>query len=114
MGKKLSDSMSGTFLKGEDIDGKQVPVTLVKITEERLPGRKEGDPDEDKFIAHFEGKEKTLVLNRTNCAYLVEKMGIDDIDEFSPTQLILYTVPTSMGPGIRVRSAQAVDEDVPF
>jgi hypothetical protein len=69
----------GSHLKTEDLQGHAVPVVLESVTIETIKG-KEGEADERKPVAHFKGKDKTLVLNRTRCEQLAAIFGNDDMD----------------------------------
>ena len=113
---KLKDiPRGGKYVSGKEIEGKNIPVTIEKITYDELPGRNDGDPVQHKYVAWFVGKEKGLVLNQTNLQVL-ENLGLEDTD-LIPTNfptLILHTVTTEMGPGPRLRSAATSSDDVPF
>jgi hypothetical protein len=69
----------GSHLKTEDLQGRSVPVTIESVTIEPIKG-KEGEPTENKPVAKFVGKDKSLILNRTRCEQLAAIFGTDDMD----------------------------------
>jgi hypothetical protein len=72
----------GSYLKAEDLQGRDVFVVLEGVTLEAIKG-KEGEPSENKLVAHFKGKDKTLILNRTRCEQLATIFGDDDYDNWA-------------------------------
>jgi hypothetical protein len=80
----------GSHLKTEDLQGRDVFVVLESVTIEPIKG-KEGEPTENKPVAHFKGKDKTLILNRTRCEQLAAIFGDDDMD--------LWAGPITLSPG---------------
>jgi len=70
---KLSEVFSGNYLKADDLQGRTVPVTISRVEV------KEFD-DGKKIVIHFDGKDKCLVCNKTNCSIIAENVGSDDTD----------------------------------
>lgn len=78
----------GSFLKTEDLQDRPVRVTVESVSIEVIKGH-EGAADEKKLVAHFAGKDKGLVLNKTRCEQLEAVFGTDDYEEWvGPVQLI--------------------------
>lgn len=98
----------GSFLKQEDLQGREVAVVIERVSLEEI---KNDDGKEKKLVAHFAGKDKGLVLNRTTCETLEQITGTDDTDRWGGTTIVLYVDPTvkfgakTVG-GIRVRGVQ--------
>lgn len=101
---KLSEVFTGNFLKAEDLKGKSVKV---KISDVEV---KEFD-DGKKIILKFEGKDKGLVANKTNCAIIEEVTGSDDTDDWIGKSITLYTKKVEFSgrlvPAIRVQLEEA-------
>lgn len=76
----------GTYLKTEDLAGAAVRVVIERITEEELGG--EGKK-ETKLVAHFYGKDKALVLNKTKCEALELISGTDETEAWVGLQIVL-------------------------
>lgn len=101
-------SAFGSFLKQEDLQGKAIKVVLESIDLEDVKDNDSGKT-EKKLIAHFVGKDKTLILNRTNCEALEAICGTDDYASWKGRAVVLYTDPTvkfggkTVG-GLRIRA----------
>jgi hypothetical protein len=80
-----------------------------------------------RFVLSFPGQDKQLPLNKTNATVLAQSCGKDP-DNWLNVTLELFTVPTTYGPGIRVRplrsttaakqpqttSKKELEDDIPF
>jgi hypothetical protein len=66
-------------LKAKDFVGKNLKVTISKWEIRQFPAT-DKMPANEKPVLHFEGKEKTLVLNATNVNKLCEAYGHDGDD----------------------------------
>ena len=104
----------------------RVVVTVSKIEIEDVG-------DDRKAIAYFVGKEKGLVLNRTNWDRIALAAGTDETDEWPGVKVQLYTEPVTFNgktaPAIRVKAVKKrstsqaqdprptpphTDDDIPF
>jgi hypothetical protein len=104
-------SAFGSFLKQEDLQGKSPKAVIASVDLEEVK-----DPDsgkvEKKLVMHFVGKDKALILNRTNCEALEEICGTDDYGAWVGHPVVLYIDPTvkfggkTVG-GLRIRSANS-------
>jgi hypothetical protein len=77
---KLSDAFPSNFLKAADLQGRRVIATISHVTFEDI-----GKP-----VVYFKGKEKGLVLNKTNGNMIAEVTGDDDTDNWSGVSIVLY------------------------
>lgn len=104
----------GSFLKHEDLAGKAVKVTIEEIRTEEING---DHGKEKKLVARFLGKDKGLVLNRTNADSIAEITASEDTDDWSGAVIVLYPDKTKFGGKtvdcIRVRAAQAAPKPKP-
>jgi hypothetical protein len=85
----------GSFLKAEDLQGRQVRAVVESVQLEEIKSDQHGN--EKKLVARFAGKEKGLVLNRTNADSLAEIAGDDDFENWPGTSLILFPDKTTFG-----------------
>src|SRR5882672_5838914 len=105
----------GSFLKQEDLQGKAVQVAIESVDFEML---KDGDKDEKKLIMRFVGKDKGLVLNRTNCEAMEHICGTDDYGAWVGWVVVLFTDPSvkfggkTVG-GLRIRATGRKPAPVP-
>lgn len=101
------------YLKASDLPRRKVPVTIA------LCELVEFD-DGNKLVLSFEGKDKRLVLNKTNAASIAAALGDDAHDWVGREIAIFPTVTQFQGqsvPCIRVEVAPpAADEgdEIPF
>jgi len=78
----------GSYLKTEDLQGRAVPVVIELVDLVTIKGQ-DGKPDERKLAAHFRGKDKLLVLNKTRCEQLAAIFGTDDYEQWAgPAMLV--------------------------
>ena len=83
----------GSFLKQDDLQGRAVKVVIAGVELEDVK-----DPDsekkEKKLVVHFAGKDKALILNRTNCEAMEAITGTDDYGSWVGRSVVLFTDPT--------------------
>ncbi len=82
---KVSDAFPSHYLKAGDLGGKVVPVTISEVKTETV-----GRERELKLVVYFEGKQKGIVLNKTNANKIVALAGSDDTDDWRGVQVSLY------------------------
>jgi hypothetical protein len=85
---KVHEAFPSKYLKAADLSGREVPVTIARVEREKVG-------DDEKFCVYFVGKQKPLVLNRTNADSLAMLLGSDDFDDWPEGQVILYGTPVS-------------------
>lgn len=101
---KRSEIFPSKYLKHEDLEGKDVTVTIHSADMENV-GTEE--KPEEKLVLRFRGRDKGLVCNVTNFD-TIEMMYGDETDEWVGQPITLYTDHTvkfagKKAPGIRVR-----------
>lgn len=98
----------GSWLKTEDLQGRAVRVVVELVQVEEVKGE---EGTEKKLIAHFVGKDKALILNRTNCESLEAICGTDDYAGWVGHAIVLYPTTTKFGaktvPCLRIRAVAA-------
>lgn len=80
---KTSDAFPSNFLKASDLQGRAVRVVIEAVTMEKIG-------DDRKPVLHFVGKDKTLVLNKTNSNRIEEATGTDEMDDWQGWTITLY------------------------
>ena len=102
---KISEEFPSKYLKATDLQGRDVKVTMANVEREKLG-------DDMKPVLYFKGKEKGVVLNKTNANTIGDAYG-DDTDNWFGQEIILFSVMTDfqgkVGPAIRVRVPTARD-----
>ena len=109
----IKKSFPSRWLKASDLNGRAVKVEIDKVIDEDIGG-------EDKPVLYFAGKEKGVVLNKTNADVLADAFG-DETDEWAGSKVELYPAKTQfqgkLVDCIRVRTivpAASDDEEPPF
>jgi hypothetical protein len=109
---KMSEAFPSRYLKATDIKGKELNLKISACEEEEVG---EGT----KPVLYFVGKEKGVVLNRTNADILAEAYG-DDTDGWKNKPVVLATHRVAYkgemkdGFTFRTPAKNTSDEEAPF
>jgi hypothetical protein len=102
---KMSEEFPSKWLKAGDLQGKEVKVIMSNCERETIG-------DDHKPVLYFKGKDKGIVLNKTNASVITDFYG-DDTADWYDQPIILFTVMTEYqgkaAPGLRVRIPTAKD-----
>lgn len=80
---KIGSVFPSSFLKADDLQGRRVTVQIDTVTVEDIG-------DDRKPVLHFIGREKGLVLNKTNAAMVTEIAGTDETSDWHGVAVVLY------------------------
>jgi hypothetical protein len=113
---KTGAMFPGSYLKAGDLQGKAHILTIDSLVEEEI-----GEPKESKWVLKFVGKERGLVLNKTNTNAIADLHG-DETDNWKGKEVVLYPTKTEFAGKsvdcIRVKLPEPVvevaEEPVPF
>lgn len=83
---KISEEFPSQYLKATDLGGREIRVTMGHVDREKIG-------TDNKLVLYFKGKEKGLVLNKTNAGTIGDGYG-DDTDEWLDQPIILFSVKT--------------------
>ena len=83
---RISEEFPSQYLKAADLGGREIRVTMGRAERETIGTDK-------KIVLYFKGKEKGLVLNKTNANTIGDGYG-DDTDDWFDQPLILFSVKT--------------------
>jgi hypothetical protein len=81
---KSADVFPGRFLRAADLAGHTPVVTIARVEVQTVG-------DDQKPVVFFEGKDKAIVLNRTNFNAIVEITGREDTDDWPGHKIKLIT-----------------------
>lgn len=102
----IDSAFPSNYLKASDLGDKQPIVTIDRIEVEPIGRDKEMKP-----VIYFQGKDKGLVLNKTNAKKIAELTGSKDTDDWAGCQIRVYATETEFGGEtvecIRVKAAGA-------
>jgi len=80
------DKFPSKWLRAADLDKPRL-LTIQKITEEEVG-------DDMKPVAYFQGEDKGLGLNLTNCRSIEEITGSDDVDVWEGATIVVFKTQT--------------------
>jgi len=81
---KISNAFPSEYLRAADLNGRNVMVVIDRTEMAELGG---GD---HKPVLYFKGKDKGLVLNKTNANNIATVYG-DDTDDWEGKDIVLFT-----------------------
>ena len=111
----IDSAFPSKYLRAADIgEGQSVSVVMSDVKIESIT--ESGNPEDDKPVLYFEGKQKGLVLNKTNAATIAVAFG-NETNGWTRRSIEFFgsTTPFSgrIVPCIRVRAqAQAATEPI--
>jgi hypothetical protein len=95
------DMYGSKYLAVADLHGGQPRHRIGKTDVVELKDSKTGK-DKRRIILYFNGLDKGLVVNKTNAVALAAELG-QDRSNWIGVAVELYSVPTQLGEGIRLR-----------
>jgi hypothetical protein len=78
----INEAFPSNYLKAADLQGRTITVKISRVTSEKLG-------DDNKLILYFEGKQKGMVLNKTNANNLAFAFG-PETDDWQGAEAQLY------------------------
>lgn len=88
----IDTAFPSNFLKASDLGQSSPVVTIDRIEIEPIGREREMKP-----VVYFKGKEKGLVLNKTNGKKIAELTGSKDTDDWNGCQIRIYATETEFG-----------------
>ena len=77
------------YLDGYMVGDKRATVTIAKVTREGFADFDSGEV-KDKTVLYFEGRDKGMVLNKTNTRAVVRAVGSADIDDWVGATMTIW------------------------
>lgn len=88
----INDAFPSNYIKASDLKGNEAIVTIERVEFEAV-----GREKEMKGVVYFKGKQKGMVLNKTNAKKIIEISGSAITEEWPGTQIKLYPTETEFG-----------------
>lgn len=88
----IESAFPSNYLKASDLGDKSPVVTIDRVEVEPIGRDKEIKP-----VIYFQGKDKGLVLNKTNAKKIAELTGSKDTEDWSGCQIRIYATETEFG-----------------
>lgn len=102
----IQDAFPSNYLKASDIRGAEPVVTIDHVAFEPV-----GRQREMKAVLYFKGKDKGLVLNKTNATKITSLTGSPETDDWTGMRIKLYATETEFGGEtvecVRIKAAPA-------
>lgn len=89
MSPNINDAFPSNYIKASDLQGRDAVVTINRVDFEAV-----GREREMKAVVYFEGKQKGMVLNKTNAKKIIEISGSAITEEWPGTQIKIYPTET--------------------
>lgn len=80
----INEAYPTKYLGAADLQGRQVKVTIEDVTRETVG-------DDIKPVIYFRGKQKSLVLNKTNAMRIADVLGSGETDHWIGKDIWLHT-----------------------
>lgn len=88
----INDAFPSNYLKASDLQGRDIVVTIDRVAFEAV-----GREKEMKAVIYFQGKQKGIVLNKTNAKKIIEITGSAITEEWAGCQIKIYPTETEFG-----------------
>lgn len=102
---RISDAFPSNYLKATDLQDRNVVVKMDRVERERIG-------DDEKAVLYFVGKDKGMVLNKTNANNIATVYG-DETADWRDQEIVLFPAMVDFQgktvQAIRVRAPQAKD-----
>jgi hypothetical protein len=89
----LNEMFPSRFLKAADLQGRRMRLRVSHVACELLEG---SSGKEQKAVLHFAGKDKALVLNKTNALEIGGAYG-QETDDWRGREVVLFPTRTQFG-----------------
>lgn len=100
MGINVNDAFPSNYLKASDLQGRPLTLSMERIGYEQLG-------DDNKLVLYFQGKEKGLVLNKTNANNIAAIYGPETDNWIGKEVTLVEAMVDFQGrstPAIRIRA----------
>lgn len=109
----INTAFPSKYLKAADLGDATPVVTISHVDMELMPG----DARETRPVCYFEGKQKGVVLNRTNSNAIAQVAGSPETDNWAGVQVQLYVAIVSFKgeevEAIRIRAPRVAAKPKP-
>ena len=79
----INAAFPGEFLKAADLQGRQAAVVIDRVEMQKVG-------DDHKPVAYFQGKDRGLVLNKTNANIIADMYG-SETNQWVGQRIVLYS-----------------------
>lgn len=86
---KISEMYPSKYAKGEDLKGREVTLTISRVSTERMrpsPNK----PEEDKFVIYFQETQKGVILSMTLAKQIAQAIGSEETNQWPGRRVTIY------------------------
>jgi hypothetical protein len=102
----INDAFPSNYIKASDLKGQAVRVEIDRVEFEPVGQKREMKP-----VLYFTGKEKGLVLNKTNSGKIINITGSTETEDWAGQAILIYPTETEFAGDtvecIRIKPAPA-------
>jgi hypothetical protein len=80
----VNEAFPSNYLKAADLQGREVPVVVSHVTMEKVG-------NDQKMVAYFQGKQKGVIINKTNAMNIAAAFG-PVTEGWAGKQVVLFSV----------------------
>jgi arabinogalactan endo-1,4-beta-galactosidase len=102
----INDQFPSKYLKASDLQGRQVTVKMARVEQEKIG-------DDEKPILYFQGKERGVVLNKTNANNIAAIYGYETDDWYGKEITLVEAMVDFQGksvPAIRMKAPRVAPQ----
>lgn len=88
----INDAFPSNYLKASDIRNVEPVVTIDHVAFEPV-----GKTKEMKAVVYFKGKDKGVILNKTNATKITQLAGSDQTEDWEGVRIKLFATTTEFG-----------------
>ena len=92
---KLDKMFPSRYIKGQDLQGRAMNVTITRIQPEKMRPNPQG-PELDKFVLYVEEGKKGIVLSKTLASQIAQILGSDESDDWIGKKVTLFPAPMNI------------------
>lgn len=100
----INEAFPSKYLRAADLQGRTPTVTIAEVKMETVG-------EDNRLVVYFTGKDKGLVLNKTNANAIADILGDEDTDNWTDGQIKLITAKVDFQgkrvPAIRIEEPAA-------
>jgi hypothetical protein len=92
---KLHDMFPSRYVKGEELGGRSVTVTISKVQPEKMRPNPQS-PEVLRYVLYTKEGKKGVVLSKTTATQIAQAVGSVETDEWIGRQITLYPEPMTV------------------
>ena len=110
---KLEEMFPSRYVKGQDLQGRDLIVTIASVQSERMRPNPQS-PELQKFVLYTVEGKKGVVLSKTLASQIARAMGNDDSDDWTGKKVTLYPEPMTVAgvQRVAIRAREVKDDRI--